>query len=347
MISINVAKQPNQHQWDNFVIAQPEASPYHLFAWGKAIEQAYGHRQYYLMARQDGEVVGVLPLVHLQLPLIINELVALPFCDVGNCLCKNGEVQDKLLAEAIQIGANLKTKNIDLRGQLNDSILKKKHLKAKEKNKVRMFLDLPGSSEELFQNFKSKLRSQIRKAEKNGVIFRLAGEEGVKAFYSVFCRNMRDLGSPVHSRRWFQAVMNNFGQNACIGLAEYDGECIGAGIILSTNKQTAIPWASTLRDYNRLAPNMLLYWNFLKFASDNGKQKFDFGRSTKDEGTYRFKKQWGAQPRRLIWYSSTPPKKVKKSSQNDGRKIVERVWQNVPLPIANFIGPLLRKYISL
>ena len=213
-----------------------------------------------------------------------------------------------------------------------------------------MLLDLPESSEALLESFKSKLRSQVRKAEKNGVIFRWAGKDGVNFFYSVFCSNMRDLGSPVHSKKLFQAIMENFGKNARIGLAEFEGECIGAGLILSTNKQTSIPWASTLRQHNRLAPNMLLYWNCLKFAADNGKKIFDFGRSTENEGTFRFKKQWGAKPSPLPWYSFPP---VTSQASNDKktkpskREKVVAIWMKMPVPIANFLGPQLRKYISL
>ncbi|MCW5208026.1 peptidoglycan bridge formation glycyltransferase FemA/FemB family protein, partial [Desulfobulbus sp. US2] len=219
-----------------------------------------------------------------------------------------------------------------------------------ENDKVRMLLTLPHSSEALLTSFKSKLRSQVKKSEKNGVVFRWAGEDGVDSFYSVFCNNMRDLGSPVHSKKIFQAIMNNFGENARIGLTEFEGQCIGAGLILSTDKQTSIPWASTLRQYNRLAPNMLLYWNCLKYATDNNKEIFDFGRSTKNKGTFRFKEQWGAQPAPLPWYSTlnnTQQGNGKKMAKVSVREKMTDIWSKIPLPFANFFGPQLRKYINL
>lgn len=349
-IKITIATPEDQKEWDSFVLSHPGASPYHLFAWGTAIEQAYNHKLYYLMAKQDGKLVGILPLVHLKLSLFLNELVGLPFCDVGNCLAANSSVERELLAEALKLGKQLKIKTIQLRGQLCNECCSKATFTPMELNKVRMLLGLPESSEALLESFKSKLRSQVRKAEKNGVVFRWAGRDGVNSFYSVFCSNMRDLGSPVHSKKLFQAIMKNFGENARIGLAEYEGECIGAGLILSTDEQTAIPWASTLRQHNQLAPNMLLYWNCLKFAADNGKKIFDFGRSTENEGTFRFKKQWGAKPVPLPWYSY-PPKTSQPSEENETkpsrRDQVAEIWKKMPVPIANFIGPQLRKYISL
>lgn len=201
------------------------------------------------MARQDGELVGVLPLVHLRIALFLNEMVALPFCDVGNCLSASSVVEEKLLDEALKIGKQLRTKNIQPRGQLHSKYNTKSSFTQLKSSKVRMMLDLPDSSEALLEEFKSKLRSQIRKAENNGIAFRWTGKEGVDSFYSVFCNNMRDLGSPVHSKKLFQAIIDHYGKNSRIGLAEFEGKCIGAGLILSTNEQTAIPWASTLRQY--------------------------------------------------------------------------------------------------
>lgn len=162
---------------------------------------------------------------------------------------------------------------------------------------------------------------------------------------------MRDLGSPVHSKKLFSAIMEQYGEKARIGLTEYEGECISAGLILSTKDHTSIPWASSLRNFNHLAPNMLLYWNFLKFAADSGKKIFDFGRSTENEGTFRFKKQWGAEPFPLTWYSFSPSTLLQSVNvahdKISGRERVANVWKKLPISITNILGPQLRKYINL
>jgi len=350
-IKISHATLAEQKEWDSFVLSQPHASPYHFFAWGAAITQAYGHKSYSLMARQEGRPVGILPLVHLRLSFLVNEFVALPFCDVGNCLSVDGDVEKKLLAEAQRLSKQLKIKNIQLRGQLLSAGKSYSSFTQLESNKLRMLLDLPESSEILFKAFKPKLRSQVRKAEKNGVHFRWAGKDGIDSFYSIFCNNMSELGSPVHSKKLFSAIMEHYGEKARIGLAEYEGECISAGLILSTDEQTSIPWASSLRKFNHLAPNMLMYWNCLKFAADSGKKLFDFGRSTENEGTFRFKRQWGAEPFPLVWYSSCPDTPIQSENvtkrKKSGRERAAKVWKKIPIPIANFLGPKLRKYINL
>jgi FemAB-related protein (PEP-CTERM system-associated) len=213
-----------------------------------------------------------------------------------------------------------------------------------------MFFNLPASADDLFESFKSKLRSQVRKAEKNGVSFRWGNSSDVGPAYDVFSRNMRELGSPVHSKSFIKAVLSNYGDRAKLGLTEFEGKTIGMGIILLGGKGVSIPWASTLREYNRLSPNMLLYWNALKYSADNGYSFFDFGRSSEGEGTYKFKKQWGAKPIPLVWYEYIGSgKDENKHGSTDSRKreIAAAIWQKLPLCVANRIGPHIRKYISL
>lgn len=348
---VRIIDESEEHKWDNYVSAHQDASPYHLYAWGKSVEETYKHKLYYLMAEEQDRVVGTLPLIHLRLPFLIDELTALPFCDVGNVLADNDSISNSLIKEALLLNSKLSAKNISLRGKISLSINLSKQIHPKQTNKVRMFLNLPGSSDELMQSFKSKLRSQIRKAEKNRLTFFWSKKSDIDDFYTVFATNMRDLGSPVHSRSWFQAILKNYDKNARLGLVSFEDNIVGGGIILSIGSKICIPWASTLRKYNNLAPNMLLYWNMLKFSADNHYREFDFGRSSEGEGTYRFKKQWGAKPIPLNWYTTNrfiENEKIKSEIKDlDSREKVAEIWSRLPLHLANFLGPKIRKYISL
>lgn len=349
MIKIRLAEDDDQERWDEFVLRHPEASPYHLFAWKKAIGTAYRHRCNYFYVEKNNEILGVMPLVCLHLPAIVNEVIGLPYCDVGNCIATSEEAQDLLISKAIQYSEKIKAKKLEIRGDLIQTEIVRSRFETKETGKVRMFLDLLPSSDDLFDSFKSKLRSQVRKAEKNGVSFHWGSLEDIDKAYHVFSKNMHELGSPVHSKYFLKAVLSHYGERSRLGIAEYQGKTIGMGIILCCGRSIAIPWASTLRDYNRLGPNMLLYWNFLKYSADNGYRHFDFGRSSVGEGTYKFKQQWGAKQKTLIWFNiSKECDNVKESPENlNKRDIASVFWQKLPLTVANIIGPHLRKYISL
>jgi FemAB-related protein (PEP-CTERM system-associated) len=340
-MEVVLAGAPDQNRWDDYVERHPGATPYHFFAWKTAVESAYGHRGHYLLGSEEERVVGVLPLVAMRSPLGRKTLVSLPFCDAGGALCDTEQTRSELEGEALSLG-----RNTGALVELRESGSGKEGASG---DKVRMVLPLPGSSEQLWNSFSSKLRSQVRKAEKNGLAFRWGGARDVGSFYRVFARNMRDLGSPVHSRTWVSEVLRAFGDRARMGLVFLGEEPVGCGIVLRTHCTAAIPWASTLREHNRLAPNMLLYWRLLEWAADQDLALFDFGRSTPGEGTFRFKEQWGAKPQPLLWRiaAKNGEWKGRRAQTTRARDFVAAVWSRLPLGVATRLGPSVRRHISL
>jgi len=282
--------------------------------------------------------------------------VALPYCDVGGPLTNDETAERSLLQTAIKLGLRLNAKSIDIRGAVLESTLHSAQYSIEEKqDKVRMLLSLPPSSEELWQSFPSKLRSQVNKAKKNGLTFSFS--QDLEAFYKIFADNMHELGSPVHSVAWIRSVLGSYGGRAKLGLVYHGQKAIGGGVVLNTDRLISIPWASTLREFNSLSPNMLLYWNLLKNSVERGFTEFDFGRSTRGEGTYRFKAQWGAMPAPLAWHILYFRKKaitgevavaqhVKITAFNK-RAFAAKLWRFLPLGLANQIGPVIRKFLSL
>lgn len=338
--------------FDAYVARHPAATPYHLNAWLEAVERAYGHRVHLLVARAaDGKTVGLLPLCEVRVPFGRPSLVSQPFCDLGGPLADNSDVEAKLFEAAQSLMEQQRAGVLSLR--LAGPAIEEKEATGPAP-KVSMLCDLPESADALFKSYKPKLRSQIRKAEKNGLTARvLTNGQGVEDFYPVFAANMHRLGSPVHSLGWFQALQKAYGEQMLIGLVYYGQTVVGAGIVLLNGARASIPWASTLAEYNHLAPNMLLYWALLSHVTERGCQVFDFGRSSLGEGTYRFKKQWGAVPHQLNWvdYNSRGEALAEHAEPSATkyklRTLVETLWQRLPLSMANRIGPLVRKYITL
>ena len=216
-------------------------------------------------------------------------------------------------------------------------------------HKVRMLLELPESSAVLMKSFKSKLRSQIKKPLKEGLKNKIGGLELLDDFYHVFLKNMRDLGSPVHSKKLIRNVIESFPENAKIVVIYQDNQPLACSVIVGFKDTLENPWASALRQYSRLSPSMLLYWSMLEYASDNGFKYFDFGRSSPDEGTYKFKQQWGASPSPLYWYyiSLNGQPINKDTSEKSKFEKAINYWKKLPVPVTRIIGPMIRKYIGL
>ncbi len=337
-------------QWDKYVSQHSLATPYHRFAWQLATEKAYGHEIASAIAfNENDEVVGVFPAILMAIPIAGKQLCALPYCDLGYGLADSTDILQAMQQHLLAFSSKNHCKFLEVRGviELPQDESQLVH------QKVRMLLPLETSAESQLASFKSKLRSQIRKAEKNGLTFKTGyNSTQLSHFYDVYSRNMRDLGSPVHHINWFKHILNLYGEHAVLSVVYKDEVPAGAGIVLKNGQHACIPWASTLREFNPLAPNMLLYWSLLSHCADNNITLFDFGRSTYEEGTYRFKKQWGAQPQLLSWQkldAQASPIPQQQSSGQTGklRGLIENTWRKLPLGLTIKAGALIRPYISL
>jgi FemAB-related protein (PEP-CTERM system-associated) len=329
-------------RWNDYVAHSGTASCYHRFEWQDIIEKSFGHATwYYFSENEKGHIDGILPLVQMKSALFGNFMVSLPYFTYGGICADSSSVERSLLDHAITLAGERKAEHIELRHtQRMDSGLPVKTAK------VSMQLSLPGSAENLWQSFSSKLRSQVQRAVKEGMYARVGREEALDDFYGVFSANMRDLGTPVYSRDFFRNILKEFPASAWICTVETrDRIPVAAGFLVGFKGSLEIPWASSLRRYNRFGPNMLLYWSALRFACEKGYQRFDFGRSTPGEGTYKFKAQWGAEPVSLYWHywlrngNAVP----ELNPRNPKYKMAITIWKRLPLRLTNLIGPAIVK----
>ncbi len=340
-MNIDISKTADA-DWDDFVRQHPDGTIYHLSAVHKVIYDTFGHETLYLCARRRGEIVGGLPIVHMKSWIFGNMMVSVPFFNYGGILCREEEARQALLQSAAALARKHKVSYIEFRHK------KRRFVELPSKtHKVTMLLKLPDSSEALWQGFRAKLRSQIRRPEKDGIYVKIGGRELLDDFYSVFAVNMRDLGTPVYSKRLFANMLKYCGEQARIVAAYKERTPLAAGFVLGFKNILEIPWASSLRRYNRLAANMSMYWHALKYAIENGYGTFDFGRSSPDSGPYRFKRQWGAEPCTLHWEywmaNGGPLPDI--NPQNDRFRLAVRFWQKLPLSLTRLMGPVIVRNI--
>ncbi len=337
MIVVTQASDSESAEWDRFVVSNDESETYHLYEWRRIFEKVSAHRCVYLIARDSlGAVVGVLPLVQLKSWLFGNFFVSVPWFNYCGTLTDNETVRNELLQEAWSIAKSEGASHVELRHSAEFDI----GLPFRD-DKVSMRLVLPETPEELWQGFPSKLRAQIRRPTKAGATSEDGGIELLDEFYTVFSRNMRDLGTPVFPKSLFQEIFDSFPDTTRIFVVRLDGKPCAAGFVHGFKDKLEIPSASSLREFNRLSVNMLLYWTVLEYAVRQGYSVFDFGRTTRDSGTYRFKKQWGALPRQLYWHYCTGSDAVPPAlnPQNPKFRLATKAWRRLPLWIANSLGP--------
>lgn len=344
--------------WDTYVVNHPHSNIYQQSCWREVIGHVYGHECHYLIALNGkGAAIGILPLVHLKSFLFGHRLTSMPFFDMGGGLFDDERAEKRLVLKSVDLAASLGVDHLELRqtqplrsfdGGWEGGGRPYFTASRIHRQKVRMLLELPESSEALMASFKSKLRSQIRKPVKEGCRVQIGAGELIDDFYTVFSVNMRDLGSPVHSKRMISQIFKSYSGDAKIVVVYKDRQPVSGGVLLGYRKTLSNPWASSLRRYSRFSPNMLLYWAMLEYGCDRGYRSFDFGRSTVGEGTFRFKGQWGAKPHPLYWHELSRKDNGEDSSSHKSHfaKAI-RCWQRLPVPLTKIAGPMIRRYIDL
>jgi len=326
--------------WDAFVRQQPRWSHMHLFGWRQVMQRVFHHKCSYLGAWDDeNSLIGVLPLVHVHSLVFGRFLVSMPFLNYGGPLGEEQAIAP-LVRESVALAQRSGAGLLELRSRSPLPI----SLPASHR-KITVTLALPSTTEALWKQLDSKVRSQIRRPQKDGVELRFGPDEA-EPFFRVFARHMRDLGTPTQPRRLFDAIAETFGDDVWFACAYHRGQPIAGGCALRAGDELEITWASALVEHKALSANMLLYWGMLERAIGAGISIFNFGRCTPGGGTHRFKRQWGGVDEQLSWYSWSRDKLAATPSPNDtAYSWGPRLWKRLPVSVATALGPTIVRNI--
>lgn len=325
--------------WDAFVARTEGSSFCHLAGWREVLSGVLGAECLYWAATADGAIEGVLPLVRVRSRLFGHYLVSLPFLNYGGPL-GSPVAKQRLAQDAVSEALHSRADLLELRTRdARDLQL------PVSSRKITVILDLPDTRDELWKAFPSKLRTQIRRATKEGLVPRF-GPHHRTAFYDVFARTMRDLGTPVLPAALFERIAVVFPEQVVFGAVYNGGQPVAAGCGFIWNGEFEMTWAGARRETRSVGSNMLLYCAFMEEMIARGVRTFNFGRCTPGSGTHAFKLQWGSRDLPLPWcqftrngHQATP------SPKDPAFAWGPRLWRRLPLPIANLLGPRLVRYL--
>ena len=327
--------------WNAYVSGHPRGTFYHRFEWLPVIAHVFGHRVLPMAMVSGDQIIGVFPLVHMQSTLFGRVFVSMPFVNYGGLLGDTPEIEEALWNTAIQAAREEGVSSVEAR-HLNPHGF----IEQAKQHKVGMTLTLAPTIEAQWKAFNAKLRNQIRKSELSGLSIRVGGAAEVGAFYHVFARNMRDLGTPVYGRAWFSKLFETFPEACRVFTVRHQETVVAAAIAIAHRGTLEVPWAASRRDALSQCPNHRLYWELIQHAIKAGLTKFDFGRSSPGSGPYKFKEQWGAAEVPQFWeYWTATGALPNVTPQNPRYALAVRLWKKLPLGLANTIGPWIVRNI--
>jgi FemAB-related protein (PEP-CTERM system-associated) len=337
-IEIKQASDSDKNIWDDYVNQHPEATFFHLYGWKQALNKAFRHKCYYLYALQNYKVIGVLPLGHIKSLFFGNALISTPFAVYGGVLADNAAVKDALTKAACSLAEDLKVDHLEIRNikqQYPDWPNKPLYVYFKK--------ELADNDDDNLKAIPRKQRAMVRKGIKAELDYDIS--KNLEPFYQAYSESVRNLGTPVFSKKFFSALLDVFSEQSDI-LTVTKNEQLVASVLSFYFKDEVLPYyGGGTAAARSLKGNDFMYWALMQHSVKKGIKSFDYGRSKEGTGAYSFKKNWGFEPKPLFYEFYL----VKAKSIPDINPLNPKyqrfisIWQKLPLKLSQMLGPILSR----
>lgn len=339
---IHEAGAADAGDWEAYVEAHPEGSFFHRYGWRRVLAEGAGFDTVFLAARRQGRIVGVLPLAHTRSWLFGNALVSLPFCVRSGVLADDPEARAALIAHACARADATAVDHLELRHLTPQA----PELPCKAETYVNFSRALAPTVEDNLKAIPRKQRAVVRKGIADGLFSR--EDDDLSDFYRIYATSVRNLGTPVFPRRYFQALKDTFGARVSITTVGHQGRALSS-VLSFIDRNTVMPYyggglpaARTWRAYD------FMYWEVMRKACEAGLGHFDYGRSKPGTGAYAFKKNWGFEPVPLHYEYHLVKRRTLPDLNPANPRYARAValWKKLPLGLATVIGSRISPWLA-
>ncbi len=340
-VRIRAWKDSDAAAWDAFVTEHSAATFFHLSGWKRVLETVHGHKTHYLIAERGEQLCGVLPLAEVRSLLFGASLVSLPFCVYGGAVAVDDAVDEALVDKACELAETLAVDYLELRNiRPAPQALPTKHLY------VTFRKPISADNAENLKAIPRKQRAMIRKGEAAGLS--AIEETDVGNLYACYSESLRNLGTPVFSPKYLQALLQAFPDNSQIVTIVHDGKPVSSVMSFFFRNEVLPYYGGGLAAARNCKANDFMYWEVMQRAVARGATLFDYGRSKEGTGSYRFKKHWGFEPEPLHYqYHLVKATELPNLSPTNPRyQLMINTWKRLPVAVSRMLGPLVARYLG-
>lgn len=334
-------EKADQAAWDAYVESNLEATFFHKSAWQDVLYEAFGHRSHYLLAEQGGQICGILPLAEIKSRLFGHALISTPFCVYGGVVADHEDVALALESEACRLAEELKVSHLEMRN------LQPRHADWPGKSMyVRFRKQLADDDDQNLSAIPRKQRAVVRKGIKSGLVSHI--DTDIDAFFHAYSTSVRNLGTPVFSKRYFETLQYVFADEMDILSIKQDDQTVSSVMSFYFRDEVLPYYGGGTSEARALKSNDFMYWELMRHAVSKGFHWFDYGRSKVGSGSYSFKKNWGFEPEPLSYeYHLVRAQCLPEVNPNNPKyaRFID-LWRKLPLPIANTLGPILSRNLG-
>ena len=132
--------------------------------------------------------------------------------------------------------------------------------------KVRVDRD----DDEILAGMKNKSRYNVRLAGRRGVSVRVADLSEIVDFYEVLEETSHRDEFGIHSIEYYADMLDVFGDDAALLIAEYEGAIAAGAIVLRHGAEAIYMFGASSREYQRHMPTHLLQFEAMRWAREHG-----------------------------------------------------------------------------
>jgi FemAB-related protein (PEP-CTERM system-associated) len=335
------ASERERERWNEYVRVHREATFFHRAEWGEVLTRAFGHRSRYLYAESGGRIAGVLPLVEVKSLLFGHALVSTPFCVYGGCLADEEGASRALEDAACELGRELGVDYIEMRNR-------------KPRNRGWLTKDLyvtfrrpiDPDPERNMLAIPRKQRAMVRKGIQKQLLAEI--DSGTERAYHLYAESLRNLGTPVFSRRYMALLKETFREQCEVVTVVHAGQPVASVLSFYFRDEVLPYYGGGAAAARGVAGNDFMYWQVMERARERGARVFDFGRSKRGSGSFEFKAHWGFEPEPLSYeYLLIKARGMPNLSPTNSKYArLIGLWRRLPVPLTCVIGPPIARYLG-
>ncbi len=316
-------------------------------SWMKFASGVYGFPFYRFVAEEQGQVSGVLTLMHVKHFMFGNYLTTAPFASYGGFAFSSPETREALLEKARALGQALNVDYVNVRFDAGQAIPPSSWIQHPIYCTYRA--PLSPDSDAMLSSYSSDHRNHIRKSLKKGFQVKFGHLDLLDDAYEGIARSMHELGSPYHSKAYLHRMAESLG-HALEFVVAYSShnEIAGAGVFISQGSVVTNLHANILRQFRSDYAGEFLYWSVMTRYGAKGFSTFDIGRSLIGSGNETFKMKWKPQKQFLAyWYALKDGAVLPELNQKNPQfRFAIAVWKLLPDFVVRLLGPSLIKGLA-
>ena len=229
------------------------------------------------------------------------------YCDYFDCYVENAQDWG-LFFEVLR--QEYPRYRMAIRNLRDETVRQCPHFKVLSKERHHI-LDIRPDIEAIWKRTHDSFRSPLKQAQKNGVVVRSCGKEGLKEFYNLHLKlrknKYRLFPQPY---RFFENVWDAYiekDRGVLLGAFDKDNRFIGGTIFLICGNTLYYKFNTSNLKALKDRPNNILLWEGIKFAKARNLEYIDMGSSGYHQGgLILFKDHTGAQSSDIIHLGFTP-----------------------------------------